>query len=216
VVATLVGAAAVARIDPACPLDASLPASEVFIAYVGEVRETTQDGRTVRLGPIRPLALIRQGKLFATDGRIMGEGMRLWNVRSPEAPPLILRNVSSFLDRMGEDHCVYAAEVKIKEIPLWTLLASKSLKQIFRQPRSEDVSFFRMRNDSCVDQGDYELSKKPPCTRPQLLAVSDIDRDGVSEYWATQPYTWDTGITVWKPVGRDLIRLLEVCSGCSD
>lgn len=214
--AALVGSAAMAGAGPECPFDRSPPKSDVLIAYVGDVRETTQGDRTVRLGPIRALALIRQGKLAATDGRFIREGMPLWRVLSPKSPPVALRNVSSFLDRMGEDHCVYHAEMSPSEISQWTLLASKPMGHVFRSPRPQDISFFRKHNSTCVDQGDYEPSKKPPCTRPKLIAVSDIDRDGVSEYWATAPYTWDTGFTVWKEIDNGLVRVLDVCTGCSD
>ncbi len=212
----LAGTVAMAGAGPECPFDRTPPKSDVLIAYVGEARETTQGDLTAHIGPIRALALIRQGKLAATDGRFIREGMPLWRVLSPKSSPVTLRNVSSFLDHMGEDHCVYHAEMSPSKIPQWTLLASKPIGHVFRSPRPQDISFFRKHNSTCVDQGDYDPSEKPPCTRPRLLAVSDIDRDGDSEYWATEPYTWDTGITVWKQVGDSLVRLLDVCSGCSD
>ncbi len=147
----------------------------------------------------------------------MSDTMRLWRVLDPSSPPLALRNVSGFLDRMGEDHWVYHAETGSGDLPFGTLLSSKPMESSqFKAPTEEDRAFFRQHNANCVGQGDPDPATKPPCERPELIAVSDIDSDGSPEYWATRPYLWDTGITVWKRTPQGLVQVLDVCSGCSD
>jgi hypothetical protein len=116
---------------------------------------------------------------------------------------------------MGEDHCVYYGSIADSKLHLWTLLSSKPLPGIFRKPTAKDRTEFYRLNKSCVQQGDYPEGKQPPCVRPELLAVSDINKNGKPEYWATEPYMWDTGVTVWENDGK-LVPLLEICVGCSD
>jgi hypothetical protein len=95
----------------------------------------------------------------------------------------------------------------------WTLLTSKPV-DIFLKPSPDEISLFYELNTKCVNQGDYEDPR--PCTKPLLLAVSDIDRNDNPEYWATEPYTWDTGLTVYELKNNTLQPILRVCVGCSD
>lgn len=71
-------------------------------------------------------------------------------------------------------------------------------------------------NTSCVNQGDYSSKEKPPCTKPKLIAVSDIDKNGKSEYWFMTPYMWDEGIIIFEENDEKLPGLLSDCSDCSD
>jgi len=197
----------------ACPIALPLQTSDVFIAYIGYLRIT----QGVHVGPVRALGIVRDGVLCETDGAFMFDTMRLWRVLDPTSPPFALRNVSGFLDRMGEDHWVYHAETGGGDLPFGTLLSSKPMQSSqFKAPNEEDWAFFRQHNANCVGQGDPDPATNPTCERPELIAVSDIDSDGSPEYWATRPYMWDTGITVWKRTPQGLIQVLEVCSGCSD
>ena len=36
-----------------------------------------------------------------------------------------------------------------------------------------------------------------------------------AQYWATEPYKWDTGITVWQQTSSGLTSIFTVCTGCS-
>jgi hypothetical protein len=49
----------------------------------------------------------------------------------------------------------------------------------------------------------------------EIIAVTDIDEDGQPEYWAREPYMWDTGLSVLEDRGT-LVPLLRLCPGCSD
>lgn len=197
----------------ACPIDLPLQTSDVFIAYIGNLRITSG----VRVGPVRALGIVRGGVLCETDGAFMSDTMRLWRVLDPASPPFALRNVSGFLDRMGVDHWVYHAQTEPGDLPFGTLLSSKPLESLeFKAPTEEHRAFFRQHNETCVVQGDPGPATEPPCKRSELIAISDIDSDGSPEYWATRPYLWDTGITVWKQTPQGLVQALEVCTGCSD
>jgi hypothetical protein len=198
-----------------CPPAGPLPASDVLLGYIGEVRTTTNDGGTTRVGPFRAFAILRNGQLIASDGASIRNDMKFWQIAKPSASAVVLRGTSSFLDRLGEDHCVFSAEPD-PSLPSWTLLSSRPLGEMFSPPSEADSSYFGAHQDICVDQGDYEPSNKPPCTRPMLLAISDLDRDGAKEYWSTQPYLWDTGIAVWQRTEAGLNHIMEVCAGCSD
>jgi hypothetical protein len=200
-----------AATDPACPFSETLPPSDLLIGYIGNGRHTNG----IRLGSFRVLAIIRNGTLVTSEGEVIREGMEVWNVLAPSAPPVALRQVSSHLDRLGKDHCVFHAEPET-DLALWTLLTNRPAPGIFHQPSPSETAYFTKHHNLCIDQGDYEPSSKPPCARPRLLAVSDLNQNGEKEYWATEPYTWDTGITVWKHTESGLALLQAKCSGCSD
>ncbi len=200
-----------AAIDPACPFSETLPASDLLIGTIGNVRHTNG----IRLGSFRVLVVIHNGALLTAEGAGIHDGMEFWNVVAPATGPVALRQVSSHLDRMGKDHCVFHAEPD-RDLALWTLLADRPVPELFHQPSPSETAYFAVHRNICVDQGDYPPARKPPCSRPTLVAVSDLNQNGEKEYWATEPYTWDTGITVWKLTESGLARLKTACSGCSD
>jgi hypothetical protein len=193
----------------------------VTIAWITGTRKTTQFGQgaetqTTIVEPFRPIALLNGTSLKETLGAGIQKGQLFWRVLSPEEKPIKLSSVNAFLDHMNEDHCVYFGSIGNVDMPLWTLLSSEPLPGVFRKPTSKDrAEFFRL-NTTCVQQGDYPEGKAPPCVRPELLAVSDINRNGKPEYWATEPYMWDTGLTVWENNATALVPLMQICVGCSD
>ena len=203
----------ISETDPRCPPGTPLEPSDTLLGYVAPTR-TTDD---LVVGPFRALALLRGSELSATDGAFIRDDMKFWPVVPADPIPVELTNVSSFMDVVGPDRCVFHAEFRGTAPPLWTLLSSKLLVDIIQEPTATERADFASLNTKCVAQGDYDSGREPPCTRPELLAVSDLDANGQIEYWGTEPYVWDTGITVWE---RDqelgLIVLLSVCSGCSD
>lgn len=192
----------------------------VVIGWVTDVRETTQFGqgiesKTTIVEPFRPIALLSGASLKETPGAGIHKGQSFWPVLSPASQPPRLSSAGSFLDHMGEDHCVYFGSFGNANLPRWTLMSSEPLPGVFRAPTPKDRAEFYRLNTSCVQQGDYPEGQTPPCVRPKLLAVSDINKNGKPEYWATEPYLWDTGLSVWENNGT-LVPLLQVCVGCSD
>jgi hypothetical protein len=205
---------------PDCSAKPPSIAEGVLIAWVTDVRVTTQHvfgqgSTTTQVDPFRPIAVIDEGKIQETMGGYIHAGQLFWHVLSPDSNPEELASVNSFLDYMNEPHCVYFGTLKDKNIPQWTLLSSKPLHGLFRKPSAKDENKLLELNNTCLEQGDYLPNEQPPpCVRPKLLAVSDINQNGSLEYWATEPYKWDTGLTVWEE-GKNK-PILEVCVGCSD
>jgi len=192
----------------------------ILIAWVTDVRKTTQFGqgikeKTTQVESFRPLVLLNGSSIIETPGATIHKGQFFWPVLLPNSNPLKLYTVDSFLDHMNEDHCVYFGTLEKGDLPLWTLLSSSPLPGIFREPTQKDRDEFYRLNTTCVKQGDYSVGQEPPCVRPTLLAISDINKNGKPEYWATKPYLWDTGLTVWENTGT-LNQLIQVCVGCSD
>lgn len=209
--------------EPAERLDCSpgaLPEDDgVLIAWITDVRQTTQYGpgieeQTTTVGSFRPVAVSKGPALREASGSGIRKDQPFWRVLSPGSRPIRLASAESFLDHMNVDHCVYHGSLE-RELPRWTLLSSQPLHGVFRRPTPTDHGRFRRLDTTCVQQGDPPEGQTPPCVRPELLALTDVDQDGKPEYWATRPYLWDTGLSVWEDTGV-LVPILEVCVGCSD
>lgn len=194
----------------------------VLIAWIADIRVTTQFGNgmkkeeTTQVEPFRPLAILNGSSIKETLGAAIYKGQSFWPILSPNSKPIKLQTVDSFFDHMNDGSCVYFGTLDKADLPLWTLLSSAPLPGVFRTPAQKDRDEFYRLNTTCVRQGDFPAGHEPPCVRPILLAISDINKNGKLEYWATEPYMWDTGLTVWENNGGTLTKLLEVCVGCSD
>jgi len=205
-----------------CSLRAHSDEDGVLIAWVTDIRITTQFGQGMRhpqkttVGPFRPIALLKESSLQPTPGAGIHRGQSFWRALEPKRTPLKLRAVNSFLDHMNEDHCVYFGSLGKASPSRWTLLSSAPLPGVFHAPTRKDRRRFYQLNKACEIQGDYPDDRTPPCVRLRLLAISDINENGHVEYWATEPYRWDTGLTVWEEDNGRLVPLLQVCVGCSD
>ena len=103
----------------------------ILIAWKTSVRKT---GPEEEIGPFRPLALIDGINITETKGSWIYEGQSFWPVLSPDSEPVNLSSINSFLDRMGDDHCVYHGTFAKEDLPRWTLLSSKPLQDIFKVP----------------------------------------------------------------------------------
>ena len=203
-----------------CSFVSSSKEEGVIIAWVTDVREFTEFGKEIKtqavtVGSFRPFALLSATGLQEIPGATIHKGQSFWRVLSPASSPLKLTSVGSFFDHLV-DYCSYFGTLDKPNLPRWTLLSSKPLPGVFLAPSNKDRAEFHRLNTSCVIQGDYLEGQAPPCTRPKLLTVSDINKNGKPEYWATEPYVWDTGVTVWESNSGKLVKLLEVCVGCAD
>jgi hypothetical protein len=209
----------IAEID--CSFTSNLKEEGTLIAWVTDCRITTQFGNgmtetTTQVGPFRPLAILNGSSIKETLGATIHKGQSFWPVLPPNSKPIKLISVDSFFDHMNDGRCVYFGSLDKTDLPRWTLLSNVPLTGVFRSPTQKDRDEFYRMNTTCVRQGDYPEGKEPPCVRPILLAISDINKNGKPEYWATEPYIWDTGLTIWENTGGTLLKLFEVCVGCSD
>ncbi len=209
-------------IETHCSFTANPKEDGVLIAWTTDIRVTTQFGygmektETTQVEPFRPLAILNGSSIKETLGATIYKGQSFWPILSPKSKPIKLQKVDSFFDHMNDGSCVYFGTIENTDLPRWTLLSSAPLPGVFRAPTQKDRDEFYRLNTTCVQQGDYPAGQEPPCVRPILLAVSDINKNGKPEYWMTEPYMWDTGLTVWENTGGTLLKLLEVCVGCSD
>jgi hypothetical protein len=200
-----------------CPAPGQ-PEAGILIGWTTGVRVTTQlggDRETTSVGPFRPLAILDGKTLKETTGASIHEGQSFWLPLTPAMKPRVLQSVGVFLDRLGEDHCVYYGSLGGSDLPEHTLLSSQPLSNALRLPTPADRAAFARLNKTCMVQGDWPEDEQPRCTRAELLAVSDLDGNGQPEFWASEPYRWDTGLTISENRG-ELVPLLQVCPGCSD
>ena len=152
----------------------------------------------------------RQGFRF-TDSQEMKFLSELRRVDSGEP---IRIHARPFFETTGPDHCYWSASA-LRSDRLPAILSSGSIAS-FRDPGPDDVATLRRLRPSCVLQGDYPPAEQPPCSRPTLFAVSDLDSDGLDEFWFTVPTMWDTGFQVaeLKPDQSDLVMIASACLAC--
>jgi hypothetical protein len=186
----------------------------LLVAWTTNVRGTSDFGTRIRIEAFRPVALLKAGALSETPGAEIAQGQQFWKAVAPREQPVKLNAVSSYFDRIGPDRCVFSAAISDVVLPKFTLLTSKPVPGLFRAPTAGHNARFHSQRSRCVIQGDPPAGT--PCTRTELLAVTDINQDGKLEYWATAPYRWDTGLNVWEDDGEELLPLFHVCVGCSD
>ncbi len=209
-----------ARAEDECQLLPKVNEKQIIVGWLANARTTTQwsastnESMTTTLGDFRIVAAIEGGIIKGNIGSSIKNGQSFWSV-SDDAQPVQIEQVSSFLDRMNREHCVYSASISAKNIPKFSLFTSKKFTKLREPTKSEKASFYKF-NSTCIDQGDYDNDMKPPCTKPSLLAVSDINNNDSIEYWASEPYMWDDGLTVWEKSGDSLVPIIQVCVGCSD
>jgi hypothetical protein len=203
--------AAEAVLHERCPLEPGEAAGEVLVAWMGARHKAGRD--TVE--SFRPVAVIQGPSIRESYGSTIAKGRKFWLALAPDSPPATLASAGSIYYRTGRDRCVYQGTLEQPDPAPWTLLTSKPLPGVFRPPTDQEKREFRMRMPRCQVQGDYPEGQEPPCVMAEIIAVTDIDEDGQPEYWAREPYMWDTGLSVLEDRGT-LVPLLRLCPGCSD
>lgn len=205
------------KAEMVCKFSPKKKTDEILVAWITNIRETgdMRTSETNIVESFRPLFTISGKTIKEATGDTIAKGDKFWPLVMANGSPLALKSVSTFLDHMNYDHCVFSGTLEKNKLPEWTLLSSKKISG-FRAPKKTEREQFYKLNTTCINQGDYDEGKEPPCVRPQILAVSDVNKNGKIEYWATEPYLWDTGVRIWELNGKKLESLLEVCVGCSD
>lgn len=203
-----------------CPASTTAPKNKILVGWITNDRITTQfstgsnESKSTSLGTFRIIAAIEDNKIKETAGSSIKNGQQFWLASNPNESTSLI-SVGSFLDHMNYNHCVYFASINNNKYPRWSLFTSKPDK-IFKAPSEEETQLFYRLNQTCTNQGDYPKGKEPPCTKPKLLAVTDINDNNKPEFWATEPYLWDDGLSIWEYDKKSLHQIFEVCVGCSD
>jgi hypothetical protein len=189
--------AELSRINPTRPPDCSFDVISkdegILIAWITNIRKFSPFGaeiepQTITVGPFRPIALINGTVLSETLGATIQKGQLFWDILSPVSSPRELESVDSFFDYLVGS-CSYHGTFGKDNSPEWTLLSSTPLSGMFQKPTSDDTTEFYHHIKACEVQGvDWLEGQEPPCTRPTVLAITDINKNGKPEYWATEPY----------------------------
>ena len=204
----LISSTAFGQADRACSNSGTLAADSVFIGY-------TRPGET----QLKTLALFVSSKLQPYDGRNLQVGLALIEVASTSLTESRITSLSPYLNTLGRDHCVFSAEISAPPSNSWRLWVSgppseSSLSP--RPPRPAEQDAFKKLKPDCVSQGDPPPGQEH-CAHAELLAVSDMDANGLAEYWHTTPYLWDTGLSVSElSASNELSIIVSACPGCSD
>ena len=200
----LIVAAGAFPAEPTCSVSGVLPEGSTFVGY-------TRPGEST----LRSFATLLEGGSFQTyDGHSLSSDLPLHG--SLVDSQVAIQAINPYLNRMGKDHCVYPASLSRKPVSSWEIWSSSvALSARIRPPTTQELANFQNYAMSCVVQGDHPESVEPTC--PKLIAVSDLNTDGLLEYWHTVPYRWDTGLrAASEGLDRRLVPLLSVCPGCSD
>lgn len=112
---------------------------------------------------------------------------------------------------LGEDRCVSFAETK-DTLEYFSLFATKKIS--LRKPDNKEKEFFYSINKECVVVGDDPVPV--PCTKPEVVAVSDFNSNGLSEFWVKSPYIWGFGLYIFEKTkdGKSLKKLEYACFFC--
>ena len=195
--------------DPSCKPGPELKTSEILLGYVHQPARISE-----KTGLFNALAVLEHKTLRPTDGAMIRDGMRFIFPLEANRRPVALAQTSAYLERLGRDHCVYHARFQDTNLADWTLVSTAPVN--LRIPSPTDRTRFYELETHCVQQGDYGPGEGPPCVKPILVAVSDIDGDLNPEYWHTSPFIWDTGFAVSEEANTVLEALVYACPGCSE
>jgi hypothetical protein len=109
--------------------------------------------------------------------------------------------------------CIYSGAVTAPVID-FTLVSTKKFNFILPIPQAAKDQFNALRGP-CVRHGDSEPDQ---CVFSELLAVTDLNKNGRFEFWFKQPYLWDFGMAISEVSadGKSLGHIASDCSDCSD
>jgi len=160
------------------------------------------------------LVIIENNSFAKITGNMLSLGMKFTLPLKSNNKYVTLKKAASYVERLGSDHCIYYGEFVESGIPEWTIVSTKEISSL-RFPLPKESNHFYKINTLCVQQGDYDKGEGPPCVKPQLVAVSDINQNNRLEYWYTKPYMWNTGFTLAEETeSNDLIVIVESCPSC--
>ena len=108
------------------------------------------------------------------------------------------------------NQCIYSGTISNKTSDL-TLTSSQKLEFFTSIPKAAKDTFDILKGP-CVRQGD-EVPEK--CVFKELIAVSDLNKNGRFEFWFKQPYLWDDAVSVAE-LSEDSKKLISITTDCSD
>lgn len=144
-------------------------------------------------GELGALAILKGEEFLPVDGREFKHITAMYDLINQKRYPVSFDAEFTWL---GKDRCVWFANLRGESRPqAISIFASKRIK-LETKLNPKIIDFFYSINTACVYQGDMPPHIKRPCTKPKLLATSDLNSNGRMEFWYTKPYTWDTGFVI--------------------
>lgn len=169
--------------------------------YVGYIKDNNRE--------IVPAFYFKDGKFISTE-IFAPDVKKLFEVETGESVDTI---VHSGFTAMANDRCISSAKTTSdKKFKQFTLFTSKKIA--LRKPTPEEINFFYTANKRCVIMGDYLEPKK--CTKPEILFMSDLDNNGLFEYWIKYPYMWEFGLSIHEQSKdkKGLKVIVDTCYNC--
>jgi hypothetical protein len=173
-------------------------------------------------GPLRAIAVIRDGEIQEPRNAVLTEGQTLWNVLDVETQ-LALTEVYSFvyLFRAGLAWCLFSAATDPSDIESNTLFTNDPAFRLCPPTDLEQVQFdeYIYPRSYCSNHAGLVLigvapEDVPPCDEPELIGVSDFDDNRSPRLWATEILKYSTAITVYD--GSTFEKVFSACPGCPD
>jgi len=160
---------------------------------------------------VYPLILVKGKELKEASGQEMRVLASLIEIPTDRSRKI---QFESYFTEMGAGECVAFGKLSQKVAKPTLFSSAAALINSDVQPAIQK-RFYELNTD-CVNQGDWPPGKEPPCSKPQLIATSDLNGNGRLEYWYTDPYSWETGFAVSEvdSSGKKLTHIVKKCPGC--
>jgi hypothetical protein len=163
-------------------------------------------------GKLDALTLFNGREFLPVDGREFRSIAAMYDCSSQKGYPVSL---DAYRTRLGKDRCIWFARLPESAPVSMTIFSSKRMN-LNTKPDPKVVEIFYSINTDCVGQGDPPPDERKPCTKPELLATSDLNFNGRPEFWYSTPYTWNTGFSLAElsGSGQELEILSSRCLDC--
>lgn len=176
-----------------------LAADEILFAYSME-------------GKLDALAIFDGSDFLPVDGKEFKHITEMYSLRDQKRHTVLF---DAYFTKLGEDRCIWFAKLKKSKSHAISIFANKSVDLAHKFDR-KTADLFDSLKTACTDQGEYPFDIKVPCTQWKLLATSDLNSNGQTEFWFSVPYTWDTGFAIGElsESGTHLNILSSKCLNC--
>jgi len=162
-------------------------------------------------GYLEALAVFDGKDYIPADGREFKHINEMYNMYDNKWYPVTF---DAYLTPLGPDRCIWCAKLKGSEFKAVSIFATRPVKIDMSFDRKNQDLFYSIRSE-CVNQGDPTPEMRRPCTKPQLVATSDLNSNGRLEFWFTYPLTWDTGFAI-NELSESGTGLLDISVKCFD
>jgi len=123
---------------------------------------------------------------------------------------------SDYIGKNNEVYCEYSGAVNFNGNNNNLLFTSSRETDFRKATDKENKEFMKFSYKGCANNSGLQSDDaQDKCKEAELIAVSDINKNGKPEFWATEIYKWYTGISVWEHNGQKHSKILESCPDCN-